>query len=139
MPFVYPAHIGEVVGIQTGHQLGLVAEIAVATPETHTGLVPGAGQYGVLTLRTGHSEKVQRLVVGIVQTHRHHNVAGPDVGMLTERLLNPELLQFHLAAFLGLLLPLAAFLVFLLVGDAGAAVLKLYLRAEGPALAKVVT
>ena len=77
-------------------------------------------------------------MVGIVQTHRHHDVSGTDVCPTTERLLQPELFQLHLAAFLGLLFPLAAFLVFLLVGYAVAAVLELNLGAQRPALAEVV-
>ena len=61
-----------------------------------------------------------------------------QVGPGSKGLLQPELLQLYLAAFLGLLFPLAAFLVFFLVGDARAAVLKLSLRAKRPAFAKVV-
>ena len=62
-----------------------------------------------------------------------------QVGSTSEALLNPELLQLYLAAFLYLLFPFAAFLVFFLVGQPVAAVLKLYLCAEGPSLAEVIT
>lgn len=46
--------------------------------------------------------------------------------------------RLHLAAFLGLLFPFTTFLVFLLVGNAVAAVLELNLGTQRPALAKVV-
>ena len=61
-----------------------------------------------------------------------------QVGLVRERFLQPELLQLHLAAFLNLLFPFAAFLVFLLVGQSVAAVFELYLRAQRPALAEVI-
>ena len=127
------------VGIQSGQQLSLVAEVARAAPERDTRLVPRAGQDGVFALGAIDSEEVQRFVVGVVQTHGHHDVAGADVGKAAERLLNPELLQFHFAAFLGLLFPFAAFLVFFLVGDACATVFELNLCAHSPATAEVVT
>ena len=77
-------------------------------------------------------------MVGVVQAYRHHDVSGADVGKAAKRLLNPELFQLYFAAFLRFLFPFAAFLVFLLVGDACAAVLEFNLRAHRPAFAEVV-
>ena len=76
--------------------------------------------------------------MGVEQSHGNDNVSGADVGPACETLLQPELLQFHLAAFLGFCLPLAALLVFLFHGGSGAGVLKLNLSTHRPALAKVV-
>ena len=76
--------------------------------------------------------------MGVVQAYRHYDVSGADVGIAAERLLNPELLQLYFAAFLRFLFPFAAFLVLFFIGDAGATVLELYLRAHRPALAEVV-
>ena len=78
-------------------------------------------------------------MVRVIQTHRHHQMTSLDVGILAERLLNPELLQFHLATFLSLRLPFAAFFIFLLISPASAAMLKLNFRAQRPALAKVIS
>ena len=78
-------------------------------------------------------------MVGIVQAHGHHNMSEAQVGSARESLLNPELLELHLAAFLHFLLPLSAFLVLFLVGQPVAAMLKLDFRAEFPALAEVVS
>ena len=78
-------------------------------------------------------------MVRIVQTHWHHNMSESQIGSPRKGLLNPELLQFYLAAFLGFLFPLATFLVFLLVGKTGTTVFELNLGTQRPALAKVIT
>ena len=75
----------------------------------------------------------------ICQADGYYDMSEPQVSGLRESLLNPELFQFHLTAFLGLLFPFATFLVFFLVSDASAAMFKLYLGAEGPALSEIVT
>ena len=136
--FLNPTRIREVVAVQTSHQLRLVAEILVATPERDTRLVPRTWHDGALTLRTIDGKEVQWLVVGIRQTHGHHDMTYADVSPTGKRLLYPELLQLYLAALLGFLFPLTAFLVFLLVGDARATVLKFYLRAQCPAFAEII-
>ena len=123
-----PVGVSKVVGVKASQQLRLVTELPVTAEERHTRLVPRRGQDGVLTLRTIDGEEVQRFVVGVVQTDRHHDMPEAEIGCTRKGLLNPELLQLHLAAFLGLLFPLAAFLVFLLVGQTGATVLELNLR-----------
>ena len=136
--FLNPTRIREVVAVQTSHQLRLVAEILVAAPERDTRLVPRTWHDSALTLRTIDGKEVQWLVVGIRQTHGHHDMTHTEVSPTGKRLLYPKLLQLYLAALLGFLFPLTAFLVFLLVGDARATVLKLYLRAQRPAFAEVV-
>ena len=138
MSFLNPTRIREVVAVQTSHQLRLVAEILVAAPERDTRLVPRAWHDGVLTLRTIDGKEVQWLVVSIRQTHGHYDMTYADVSPTGKRLLYPELLQLNLAALLGFLFPLTAFLVFLLVGDARATVLKFYLRAQRPAFAEII-
>ena len=62
-----------------------------------------------------------------------------EVGCARKSLLNPELFQLYLAAFLGLLFPLTAFLVFLLIGKSGTTVFELNLSSERPALSEVIT
>ena len=116
----------------------LVTEGARAAEERDTRLVPRARDYRALALGTVDSEEVERLVVGVGKSEGHHDVAEANVCPVGKRLLHPELLQLHLAALLGLGLPFAAFLGFLLDGSAAAAVLELYLHAHGPSLAEVV-
>ena len=136
--FVNPARVGELIGVQAGQELCLIAEFAITSEERETCLMPRGGHDDVLALGTIYREEVEGLVVGIVQAYGHHDMACADVGGLGEGLLNPELLEFHLAAFFHFLFPFAAFLVFLLVCEAVAAVLELYLSAERPAFAEVV-
>ena len=62
-----------------------------------------------------------------------------NVGETSERLLNPELLQLNLASALLLLLKLDGLLCLVFDGRTSAAVLKLDLCTESPALAEVVT
>ena len=50
-----------------------------------------------------------------------------EIGRTRKSLLNPELLQLYLTALFGFLFPLAAFLVFLLVGKPSATVFELNL------------
>ena len=77
-------------------------------------------------------------MVGIIQADGHYDVTNTDVSPFVERLLNPELFQFHFTAFLGFLFPFATFFVFLLVGNTVAAMLELNLCAEAPALAEII-
>ena len=77
-------------------------------------------------------------MVGVVQTYGHYDVTHTQVDSRRELLVNPYLLQFHLAAFLLLKLPLGSLVGLVLDGRAGAGVLELYLRAKRPAFAKVV-
>ena len=138
MTLVNPAGIGEVVGIQTSQKLCLVAKVSIASKERDTGLVPGRGHDGVFAFRTIDGKEIQRLVVGIVQTYGYDDMSHAEITPAAERLLQPELLQLHLATLLGLLFPFAAFLVFLLVGDTCATMLELNLSTERPAFAEVV-
>ena len=100
--------------------------------------MPGRRQNRVLALGAIHGEEVQRLVMRVVKAYWYYNVTGADISPTCKGLLQPELFQSHLAAVFGFLFPLATFLVFLFVGNAGAAVLKLYLGTETPAFAEVV-
>ena len=139
MAFLYPADIGEVVGIQTCHELRLVSEVFISAPQRYTRLVPRTGHDSTLTLRTIDGEETQRFVMGVSQADRHHDMSSADVDGTRERFLNPELLQLYLTTFLGLLFPFSAFFVFLLVSNAVSSVLELNLGTERPALAEVVT
>ena len=89
--------------------------------------MPGARQNGILALRTIDGEEVEWLVMSIVQTHWYHDMTESEIGCTRKSLLNPELLQLYLATLLGLLFPLATFLVFLLVGKACTAMFELNL------------
>ena len=129
MTFVNPTGIREVVGIQTGKELCLITEVFVTSPERDTCLVPGGREDGVLTLRAVDREEIEGFVMGIVQTDRYDDVSCTDVCPFGERLLNPELLQLYLTAFLCLLFPFSAFLVLFLIGDAITTMLELNLGA----------
>ena len=76
------------------------------------------------------------IVVG--HTHRHNDVTGPDVEMLVERFLHPELLQGHLAATLSLLLELACLFGFLLGSSFYSTMFKFDFSSYRPSVAKVV-
>ena len=133
-----PAIAVEMHGVEPFEELHLVLELADIPPETHTGLMPGRRKDRVLTLGTVDREEVERLMVGVVQTDGHDDMTEAQVQGAAEGLLQPELFELHLTAFLRLALPFAAFLVFALIGRAGAAMLKLNLRAQLPAFAEVV-
>ena len=100
--------------------------------------MPCGRQYGVLTLGTIDGEVVERLVMGIVQTHRHYEVSYLQVGGSRELLVDPELLQLYFATFLLLTFPLGCLVGLVFNGRARARVLKLYLGAQRPALAEVI-
>ena len=78
-------------------------------------------------------------MVCVVKTYGHYEVSHADVCPFGERLLNPELLQLYLAAFLLLAFPLCSFIGFVFYGTAGTGVFELYLGTHCPALAEVVT
>ena len=101
--------------------------------------MPCARQNGVFAFGTIDGEEVERLVVGVGQTYGHDDMAGTYVGETSERFLNPELLQLHFATALLLLLKLDRFLCLIFYSRTCTAMLKLNLRTQRPALAKVVT
>ena len=65
-------------------------------------------------------------------------MSNPDIECISEGFLDPELLEFDLAALLDLSLPLARFGIFLLDGGAGPGVFEFYLGLHGPALSEIV-
>ena len=77
-------------------------------------------------------------MVSIVESYGHDNMSDTEVCCPIERLLNPELLEFHLTALFGFLFPFATFFVFFLVGDTITAMLEFYFCAECPTLPKVI-
>ena len=89
--------------------------------------MPGARQNGILALRTIDGEEVEWFMVRIVQTYWYHDMTKTEISRTRKSLLNPELLEFYLSAFLCFLFPLATFLVFLLVGKACTAMFELNL------------
>ena len=101
--------------------------------------MPCTGQNGILALGTIHGEEVEWFVVSIIQAYWNHDMTESDIGRARKGLLNPELLELYLSAFLCFLFPLATFLVFLLVGKASTAMFELNLCTQRPALAKVIT
>ena len=110
----------------------------MASPEADARVVPRGGEHRVLALGAVDGEEVERLVVGVVQSHGHDNVPQLHVGPVGETLVEPELLDFHLSAFLYLVLVFAALVVFHFDGRTRARVLKLYFGAHGPPLSEVV-
>ena len=70
--------------------------------------------------------------------HGHHQVADAQVQLRGETLLDPELLEFHLAALFDLGFPFARFGELLLHGCTGAGMLEFDLGLHRPALAEVV-
>ena len=62
-----------------------------------------------------------------------------DIELRAEALLDPELFQFNLTAFLHFRLPFSRFFKLLLDSAAGAGMLEFYLRLHGPALSEVIT
>ena len=101
--------------------------------------MPGGGEDGVLALRTIHREIVQRLVLRVVQSYGHDDMSELQVDSLGELLVDPELLQFHLTAFLLLILPFGSLVGLVLNGRAGACMFELNLCSHGPPLTEVVT
>ena len=125
-------------GIQTSHHHHLIFQLAAASPERKTRIVPGRGEDGVLALRTIHREIVQRLVLRVVQSYGHDDMSELQVGSLRELLVDPELLQFHLTTFLLLILPFGSLVGLVLDGRAGTGMFELDLRSHGPPLTEVV-
>ncbi len=133
-----PVAAAEAVGVQSGKELCLVAEIARASPETDTSLMPCTRQNGVLSLRTVDREEVKRFVIGVGQSERHDDMTGTDVGKAAERLLKPELLKFDFTALFSLKFVFDSLFCLVLNGLSGTSVLKFYLRSHGPSLAEIV-
>ena len=67
----------------------IVTEVAGMAPERNAGLMPCAGENGVLAFGTIDGEEIERLMVGVGQTYGHDDMAGTYVGETSERLLNP--------------------------------------------------
>ena len=124
--------------IKPGHSLHFVAELAGIAPEADASVVPSAWQNGVLALGTIDGEIVKRLVIGIVKSHGDDDMSGSHVCPAGERLLDPELLELHFAAFLLFKLPLGSLVGLVFDGAACARMLKFHLRAHRPAAAEVV-
>ena len=101
--------------------------------------MPSVGQDSGFALRTITGKEVQGLVVTIGIAHRHDDLTGLDVEhSIPESLVQPKLLERHLATFLRLGLILARLFRFYLHGRLVAAVLKLHLGAKRPTVAKVI-
>ena len=128
----------ETLGIERGEQLHLVAPVLHAAPERQAELVPRIGEYRGLALGTVAGEEVERLVVGVAVAHGHDDFASPHVQHSAEKLLvQPELLDGHLATLFGFGFVFARFFGFYFNGSLVAAVLKLYFGAQGPTAAEV--
>ena len=76
--------------------------------------------------------------MGVVQAYGHDDMAHLNIKRARELLVDPELFQLHLAAFLLFQFPFGGFVGLVLNGRASAGVLELYLRAQGPAASEVV-
>ena len=98
----------EALGVQTRKELHFVSPVLDTSPERDTKLMPSVGQDSGFALRTITGEEVQGLVVAIGIAHRHDDLTSLDVEhSLPESLVQPKLLERHLATFLRLGLILA--------------------------------
>ena len=77
-------------------------------------------------------------MVLVGHAHRHHYLAYAKVELRCKRLLNPELLQGHLAALFHFSLIFAALVGIHLNGTLRSAVLELNLHAHAPAVTEVI-
>ena len=101
--------------------------------------MPGVGHDGGLALWTIDGEELVGLVVGIRIAHGYDDLARLDIELAAHKLLvEPELLDVHLAALLYLGLIFARLLGLDLYGSTVAAMLKLDLRTQRPAIAEVI-
>ena len=125
-------------GVQCGQQHQLVPPVMMSAPQADAGLVPGAGEDAVFTLRAVHAEKFGGEMAVVGASDRHHNMPHAQVQPWTEALLDPELLQRDLAAPFQLLLVFAGLLGLDLHGALHAAMLELYLHADAPAFAEII-
>ena len=103
-------------GIQTCHCLQLILHLTVTAPEGDARIVPRRWQDGVLALRTIDSEIIQGFVMGVVKAYGYDNVTELQVGGLRKAFVNPELLEFHLTAFLLFVFPFGSLIGFVLNG-----------------------
>ena len=125
-------------GVQAGDHERFIAPFAGLAPEAEARIVPGRGQDGGFALRAEDGEEMERFVAVVDPADRHHDVPDADIELRGEALLEPQLLQRHLAALLDLALPLPGFGVFLFDGRAGAAVFEFDLGLHRPAPAEIV-
>ena len=77
---VNPSRVGEVIGVQTCQELCLVAPVTITAPERGSRLMPGGRHDDVLAFWTIDGKEIQRFMIGIVQTHRNHDVSHLQVG-----------------------------------------------------------
>ena len=102
--------------------------------------MPGIWQDSGLTLRTIDGKELIGFVIGIAITHRYDNLTCLDIELTSsERLVNPELLDVYLTAFLHFCLIFASLLGLYLYSSTIATMLELNLRTHGPTLAKIIT
>ena len=125
-------------GIQSCHHLQFILHFAITAPERNTRIVPRRWQDSVLTFRTIDGKIVQRLMMGIVQTYGHDDMTELQVGSLREPFVDPQLLQFHFAAFLLFVFPLSSLIGLILDGRTRTSMLKLDFRAQCPTLSKII-
>ena len=139
-PIVYEVLSCEALGVQTRQELRLIPPVLHPAPQRHTHLVPRVGHDVSFALRPVHRKELVRFVVGIRVAHGHNDLARLDVELSTGKsLVEPELLDIHLAALLHLGLVFASLLGLYLHGSTITPVLKLYLRPHRPAFAEVIT
>ena len=111
--------------VKAGDDLRLITPGSRLSPEAYSRVVPGGRENCVFSFRPVYGEKVEGLV-GIVQaSHGNHKMAHPQIEGVGEGLLEPELLQFHLASFLYLGLPFTCLGEFLFYGRTRSRVLEL--------------
>ena len=101
--------------------------------------MPSIGHDGGLALRTIDGKELIRLVVSVGITYGYDDLAGFDIKLTaSERLVDPELLDVHFAAFLYLGLVFASLLGLYFHSGTIATVFKLNLRTQGPSFTEIV-
>ena len=78
-------------------------------------------------------------MVSIGQAYWHYDMSYTYIGKPAKRFLNPELLKFYLTATFLFLLKLYSFLGLVFYCRSRTSMLKLYLGAKRPTLAKVIS
>ena len=133
-----PAVGGEERRVEACHHKELVPPAAGASPKADSRLVPGAGDYRVLSLGPVDGEVFGGKVIAVRKADGNHDVPSLEVQPWHECLLYPELFQRDLSAAFDFLFELSRLFVLPLDGRLHAAMLEFDLHSEAPAPAEVV-
>ena len=128
----------EPVGIKSRNEHQFIRPFPEIAQNLYSRLVPCAREHSVLPLHPVGSEELGRKVVTVRQPHRNDDHSSSDLESVTECLLEPELLQSHLASTLDLTLIFTSLIRLQFHSAFSASVLELDLRAERPPLSEII-